>query len=336
MPIESSQRVELLARGEELRLLLLERPYSKTELARHFGVSKRTIKRHIDALPSHYGIVEEQQGKEIVYWMEGFENPKFSPTELAILVLAQESVAATARTLGPPYDRSLESLVRKVTGSLPSGVRKKYQVLAEIFGSSMVPAKNFHNFGQIVENLSIAAAEQRRVKMEYVSFSTNDSISLRKFDPYAVYFDPDGGVLKTLGFDHKRNGIIPFSIDHIRSLELLKEPFTRPSNFNLRAFLEANCFNGFHGEPIRVVLRAFGKTAQVFGERKFHPSQQTIESLIQENGEDSITIEMCVAQGRGLVRFILSWMPEIEVLAPEKVRAEVAKNLREGLERHIT
>ena len=49
---------------------------------------------------------------------------------------------------------------------------------------------------------------------------------------------------------------------------------------------------------------------------------------------DTTTIEMHVARGRGLERFILSWVPDIEVLSPSSLRQEVAKAIQMGAERN--
>ena len=92
-----------------------------------------------------------------------------------------------------------------------------------------------------------------------------------------VYFDPDGATLKLIHFDHFRKQITPFAIDHIRSISETKESYERPENFDLRTHLIENCFNGIHGVPLTVPLRAFGVTARVFAERSFHPSQRIVK-----------------------------------------------------------
>ena len=52
------------------------------------------------------------------------------------------------------------------------------------------------------------------------------------------------------------------------------------------------------------------------------------------NSEESTTIEMRVAGGRGLTRFILGWGNEVEVLAPESLRQEVAAKHEQALKRY--
>jgi proteasome accessory factor B len=123
-------------------------------------------------------------------------------------------------------------------------------------------------------------------------------------------------------------------VDRIRRVRETGERFQRPPDWDLRDYLARHCFNGIHDEPIRVRLRAHGVTASVFAERTFHRSQREIERF-PEGAErpESITIEMEVARGRGLVRFILSWAPEVEVMEPEELRRQVAEAHRQALAR---
>jgi len=47
----------------------------------------------------------------------------------------------------------------------------------------------------------------------------------------------------------------------------------------------------------------------------------------------TITIEMTVARGRGLERFILGWLPDIEVIGPTELRQKIAGILSQSLQR---
>ena len=94
----------------------------------------------------------------------------------------------------------------------------------------------------------------------------------------------------------------------------------------MRRFLTENCFNGIHGEPITVRLKTFGVTAGIFAERQFHPSQKTIAVKKSKGKEiEELEIEMRVAAGRGVERFILSWLPDIQVIAPESLRLKISE-----------
>jgi predicted DNA-binding transcriptional regulator YafY len=319
-------------------LSLAERPHSKQELARMFEVDDKTIWRDLQALSLHYPIADERDGREVIYrFMDGYEYhpPNFTPTELATLLLAQQSIAATGVTsFGTPFAGYGQTLLQKVRSALPQSLRDKLDALATIFGAAVVPAKDYAPHADTIDRLTTAAVERRRVQMRYHSLNSNQ-ITERHYDPYAVYFDPDGATLKVIGRDHKagaRNEPIPLSVDRILSLTLTDQLFELPPEWNLSDFLTENCFNGIHGQPLTVRLRAFGVTARIFAERTFHASQQTVEKLKRhQDGQESIVIEMRVAGGRGLERFIQSWLPEIEVLDPPELSRKIAETLKSSL-----
>jgi predicted DNA-binding transcriptional regulator YafY len=329
-----SHRDNLTERTVLIPLLLVERAYSQKELATLFNVDTKTIRRNINVLSSHYPITEERCGRELYYHSYGsqtYKSPQFTPIELATLLLAQESIAATGlTTIGSPFSTYAQSLLLKVRASLPEFIRNKLDAMSKILGSASVPAKDFAPQATIIDQLVHAALECRRVRLKYHTLGTN-LITERIVEPYAVYFDPDGATLKLVGFDHHRKGIRPFSIDHIRSLHETTEGFTKPADFDLHEFLSENCFNGIHGEPVTVRLRAYDITARIFAERMFHRSQRIIEKTIDP---ETITIEMRVAGGRGLLRFILSWGPGVEVLNPTSVRNEVIDSYNQTIERY--
>jgi predicted DNA-binding transcriptional regulator YafY len=313
-------------------LKLAERPHTKQELVTLFRVDAKTIARDMDALTPHYAIGAEREGREVRYFfLEGYKYtpPNFTPAELATLLLAQRSIAATGLTsFGTALAGYGELLLQKVRSALPQSLRDKLDALSTIYGTAQVPAKDYAPHATTIDQLTTAAMERRRVRMRYYTLH-NDKTSERNYDPYAVYFDPDGATLKVIGHDHKSGEIRPFSVDHIRHLQILNERFERPADWDLSSFLTKYCFNGIHGEPLTVQLRAHGATARVFAERQFHPTQQIIAQT-----NTSTTIEMTVARGRGLVRFILSWMPDVEVLSPTELRAEIRETLQKSVQRN--
>ncbi len=361
MPI--SHRGDLTERLALIPVLLAEKPRTQRELAEEFHVNPKTIRRNVDELSRHHPILVERKGNQVAYRYSRdyqYRSPVFTPGELATLLLAQESIAATGLMgLGSPFARYGHSLLGKVRASLPAAVRLKLDALGSILGSAAVPAKDFSGHADIIDRLTQAASEQRRVRLNYYTLR-RDALTERIVDPYVIYFDPDGATLKLIGYDSFRRKIIPFAVDHIRSLRETSERFRRPPDFDLRDYLTENCFNGIHGEPVTVRLRAYGVTARIFAERSFHPSQRIIErtqavgqtvqfvpkspgaqaspgappsrrqsgidfSLSHEHQSqtETTTIEMRVASGRGLLRFILGWGADVEVLFPVELRNQV-------------
>lgn len=337
-PSQAPRRKQL---GERLALLpyLLEgRRRSQKELMDYFGVDRKTIVSTIDAL-SQPGmpnpIAQQREGRHLYYRLsDEYRAPSLTLPESATLLLAQEAIGATGM-LGSqsPFARHARSLLKKVRASLPSALHARLNAMARVYGAATVPAKDFAEHSETIDQLVSAAIEYRTVHMSYYTMAS-DTTKERDFDPYAVYFDPDGATLKVIGWDHLRQRFNPFAIDHIRALQFTKRHFARKP-FDLHDHLETYCFNGIHGEPMTVQLRAYGVTARVFAERKFHRSQRKVTSTPRtETTPETITIEMRVARGRGLERFILSWLPDIEVIAPEELRCKIAEILKHGQQRN--
>jgi predicted DNA-binding transcriptional regulator YafY len=324
-----SHRGDLTERLVTILIRLAERPHSQREFAQQFGVDGVTIRRNMTQLMLHFPIEEEMDGREKVYRFGDhyeFRPPNLTPGELATLLLAQQAIGATGLTaFGTPFGRYGYTLLEKVRAALPKALRNKLDALATIFGSAAVPAKDYSKHVERIDQLTNAAMNERRIRMRYHTLHSGE-VKERLFDPYAVYFDPDGATLKVIGFDHSphRRAIIPFSVDHIERISETTETFTRPPDFSLTAFLTKYCFNGIHGEPLTVQLRAHSTTARVFAERRFHESQTELERTTDAAGNvETITIEMTVARGRGLERFILSWLPDVDVVAPSELRQAI-------------
>ena len=313
-------------RLNELHYYLIRQKRTQQEIAEHFAVDRKTVRRAIDKLGQFAQVGEEKDGRNTIYFIldESFNSPNLTPIELAALVLSQEAISAGGNfSSASPFAEAGKSLIEKVRLKMPPRVRLNLDELSKILGTSVVPNKDYSEFGATIEELTTAAIERRTVSMHYESLSSLRN-KKRSFDPYNIYLDPDGATLKTIGYDHLNARISPFSLDRIKSIKITKENFSKPPDFDLRKFLSNNCFNGIHGAPVTVRLKAFGVTAGIFAERQFHPSQKTIsvkkskQKIIEE-----VEIEMNVASGRGLERFILSWLPEVQVVAPKNLHLKI-------------
>ncbi len=323
-------RRNLASNLHEVELFIAEKPRSQKEIADYFSVDRQTVRRAIDRLSLYTTLTEYRKGRNTVYAIDRPKHFEFTPLELSTLILAQEAIISTGNEgNGSPFAESAKSLIGKVRSSIAPPLKRRLDSLATVFGSAVIPAKDFSSHFSTIEILVKAASDRRYAQVNYRNLK--GEVTSRRVAVYNVYFDPDGATLKMIGFDEKRNAIVPFSIDHIQNVELADEEFVRPVDFELKQFLEDNCFNGIHGKAMSVKLRLFGTTAQVFLERKFHSSQRVIRTRKMEGDKHSIVIEMTVARGRGLERFIQSWLPEIEVISPPELREKIRGNLTMSL-----
>lgn len=332
-----SYRTDLTERLIEITFLLARRPHSRQELAQIFKVNAKTISKDVDALTREYPIEQEKRGREVFYRFQNnhsYQIPAFTPEEIAALLLAQEAIAHVGITAqNSSFAKSAGTLLEKIHAALPHSIRRRMDALSAVYGSAAIPAKNFARHAATIDRLASAAVNGKRTQIEYHGLNRNER-GTRIVEPYAVYFDPDGATLKLIGKDLKRREIRVFSIDRVRSVETTDAKFIRPPDFDLREYLQENCFNGIHGAPVTIRLKARGITARIFAERQFHPSQKIIQRK-QRRGtsEETITIEMRVAEGRGLERFILGWLPDVEVVSPAELRQSIKKTLEMSLKK---
>ena len=80
------------------------------------------------------------------------------------------------------------------------------------------------------------------------------------------------------------------------------------------------------GEKIRVRLRFSPKVAAYIRRRLWHRSQQ-----IHERRDGGVELTLETTGWKELVRWILSWQPDCEVLSPRKLRNRVEEKMREAL-----
>jgi predicted DNA-binding transcriptional regulator YafY len=332
-----SYRQHLTERLIQILFKLVRRPHSRQELACEFKVDPKTISRDIDALTKEFPIVDEQKGREVFYkFTDDYKYiiPPFSVEEVAVILLAQQSIAEIGFISGSTqtFNHS-KSLLEKIRQALPYSIVNKLSAYSEIYGSSVIPAKNFAVHIQTIDELTSCAIRRKKASINYLGLN-NNAAETRIIHPYSVYFDPDGATLKLIGFDEKRGRKTVFSVDRIQKINESDEKFIRPKDYDLKKYLDENCFNGIYGEPVTVQLKTKGVTARIFAERKFHPSQKVVERKRKRGSSpETITIEMRVARGRGLERFIIGWLPDIEVISPMELRESVKQTLLKGLEK---
>ncbi len=78
--------------------------------------------------------------------------------------------------------------------------------------------------------------------------------------------------------------------------------------------------------PIKAQLLFEPKLAVYITERDWHPSQE-----FQTHADGRVEMRLETTGRKELVRWILSWMPDVKLLAPKRLRNRIAEKLRNGL-----
>lgn len=136
----------------------------------------------------------------------------------------------------------------------------------------------------------------------------------------------------------KDPSIRQYRIDSILEARALKERFVLPMNFNINDLLDTT-FGQFIGTPqdaVDVRLRFRKRAAPLIKGREFQPYQR-----MQSLPDGGVELTLRVSQSGPLplyhvARWVLSFGPDVEVLAPDQLRKQVARLAAEtaGLYEH--
>jgi predicted DNA-binding transcriptional regulator YafY len=126
-----------------------------------------------------------------------------------------------------------------------------------------------------------------------------------------------------IGYCYTRQRVLEFAVSRVRGVRPTPQTFAPPEGFDLQKYL-AGSFRGWRGEGHhRVVLRFPPAVAGRAAEKMWHASQTT---ELEAGGSLRMTLELSDLQE--VMRWVLSWGAECEVLEPAELRTMVMEELR--------
>jgi predicted DNA-binding transcriptional regulator YafY len=179
-------------------------------------------------------------------------------------------------------------------------------------------AKDMHRsdpmtFSPLLEKLRRAARQHRQVKMLYQG-SASPEATERQVDPYALVHR--SGWWYLVAYCHLRQALRTFRVDRIQNLELLAQPFQKPDDFDVHAYLE----DAFGDQPVvRARLRFVPQAAHIA-----LTNLAGWESC-QENPDGSVDVELSAPDLPWLASITLSFANMVTVLDPPELRQMVVE-----------
>lgn len=185
------------------------------------------------------------------------------------------------------------------------------------------PARGCGLFGGVFVALAAGFIECREViRATYQTF--DGRVSEYELHPYHLIAYHGNWYLMAWNVEKKR--VATFALSRFQRIEATGQTFTRLDGFSPETYAR-QAFGIVGGEkPIRVRLLFDPKLAVYITERQWHPSQ---EFRTRQYG--SVEMRMETTGRKELVRWVLSWMPDVKVLAPKSLRDRIAEKLRDGL-----
>lgn len=282
------------------------------ELAKTFGVSKRTIYRDFNVLSEINVPVtwDKYSGYGI---MEGYKVPPlmFTSKELATIMVGLNFVKSQV-------DKSLVEDARGVELKIKNTIPEELKTFMESLDNRTVVDPFLHFGSEKKEGgswylISSAISQKKKIAFSYTAKSDGEKTD-REIDPYVLVFYRDHW--NVIGFSHKRNAIRNFVLDQMQNVEILDQKYEQKDEIDVERLI----FNSNEsGNKIDVKVCAPA-------DRAFRANLPT--KIIKEEAvsDEIIKVTFRFENLDYINEWLLQFGTNVEIVSPEKL-----KEKREGL-----
>lgn len=294
------------------------------ELARFLGMSRRNAYRDLQALDEELGMPVWAEGGR---W--GLEKAALLPAfrltrgEAMAVFLAARLMAKYADA----YDPELAAAFQKLGEALPPVLGSHVHRTLDVMARRPVDLESTRR----LNTLTRAWAERRIVELTYdpSTYDPGREPRTARVRPYLIEPSAETHALYLIGWDETKDGMRTFKLDRIRRLAITTETFEAPEDGVIEeALARAWGIIADQGE-VEVILRFAPAVASRVAEAIWHPTQ-----VIEPEADGSLAWRATVSGTVEIRAWILSWGPDVEVLAPAALREEVAGLLRMAASRY--
>jgi predicted DNA-binding transcriptional regulator YafY len=300
------------------------------EFMAELGVSLATFKRDLEYMRSRLNapIVWDRDGE--AYRFEeghGGRGPKyalpglwFSPSEAQALLTLEHLVASLAPALLGPHVNPLKA---RLAALLSTGdrsveeVRKRIRVIP--FGARRHEPRHF-------ELIASAVLGRKRLHLAYLNRMRGD-VTERDVSPQRLVHYRDNWYLDA--WCHLRNALRSFALDAMREVSTLPGKAKEVPEAELDAAL-ASGYGIFSGKNVQwATLRFTPERARYVSLEEWHPKQRA-----RWEKDGSYVLDVPYNAGKELAMDILRLAPDVEVMKPASLRAEIQARARRMAQRH--
>jgi predicted DNA-binding transcriptional regulator YafY len=179
---------------------------------------------------------------------------------------------------------------------------------------------------QVFETLVKALHHPHAIRIHYWQRRT-DKVEIRTLTPLQLVRYKDNWKLD--GWCHHKNAHRQFSLDAIKTVEMLDQPATEIDLTQLTDQLQSS-YGIFSGQANHTAILAFDPfIARWVKDEQWHPEQQ---SRWREDGRYELSLPY--HHDIELIQDILKYGPQVEVLGPNTLRQKVRDHLHKALEKY--
>ncbi len=297
-----------------LNLLRSRRTLNAARLAEECGVTERSIYRDIISL---------SEANIPIYYDNGYKlaSDNFLPAfnfnfeEYTCLKLALESSPLTETG---KYAEVLKQVRAKVDSGLSDITREKKKTARSVARIDIDTTQAHSNPERIYGIIEDAVNNQTCVAMDYETIE--HGMTHRVVEPYFIVFR--GRAFYFVARCRLREDLRTFRVDRVRDVQTTGEYFARAKDVNAESYFDGS-WRLYGGDSFDVEVLFSGKAARVVANGVHHPREE-----IETVNEHTVRYRVTVNGYEEILRWILGFGDEAEVLAPLEMRRELAEVAR--------
>ncbi|WP_270566778.1 helix-turn-helix transcriptional regulator [Clostridium beijerinckii] len=275
-----------------------------------FRVNIKTIRSDIDELIKSglkIDVCTEEKGKYVYYYI----GEALDMHEIRILLDAVYSAKSLT-------DEERNKLIRKVKTLTNKGDSEIYD--NKLYVSNQLIVSESTHLKYYLDKIHRAIFNRNKLRIQYGNYDTSKKFNIHHngdfyiVHPYNLVWSNDFYYL--VAYDEKKKKVINYRVDRMRKVELEEEKYQTDIKFDINSYLKS-CFNMYPGEvdivQIKFVSKLINAIIDRFGK----------EIDIVDKDDSTFTIEFEAAINEGLLRWILNWGADAEVISPKYLKSMV-------------
>ena len=280
--------------------------------------STRSLRRYLAILGDAGFPLYFDRAANAYRFAEGYSLKRLDLTsgELFGLVALRSLSASIGGTIGA----SIEEVAEKLVGSAGSGARARVEAVSPV-AFRLSEIRLDEQGERAFALLSSAERASRSVRFAYLD--KEGKASSRVADPYG--FIVNAGRVYCVAYDHTRKDKRTFAVDSISEPLVLAKTFQRPDDFNVEAYAAASISGVLHADYTTDVRVRFAPRVA----KAAIAARVVAERRVKQAKDGSTEITYRVGDVDELVRWVLGWGAQAEIVGPRAARTRISALAKE-------
>jgi predicted DNA-binding transcriptional regulator YafY len=301
------------ARLGQIEALLLAHPegLKAAEIARKLEVNRSTIMRALPDLPKHIYVDDLDEERWKIDRSNYLVHLRLTLHEAMAVHLAARLLATRMDKKNPHAAAALRKVGESLDRIAPR-ISSHLRLSADVMDDET--QRHDPRYLAVLETLTLAWAETRKVQLWYRG--DHGRVTEFIFAPYFIEPYAVGQTTHVVGVFDPHAKRITFKLERIERIELLRESYQLPEQFDPRELL-ANAWGIWYTDsaPVNVTLKFHPRVVRRVKETRWHRNETTCEEA-----DGYLLWAANVAEPQEMLPWIRGWGADVEVIAPEILR----------------